>query len=56
VKVQEGLDRFKANVRRRAILQWGEQQANALLIRIGSYAILRKVSKIISEGLLYPEL
>ena len=56
VKVQEGLDRFKANVRKRAILQWGEQQANVLLTRIGSYAMLRKVSKAISEGLSYPDL
>ncbi|KAF7514661.1 hypothetical protein PCG10_005209, partial [Penicillium crustosum] len=56
IKVQEGLDRFKANVRKRAILQWGEQRANTLLIRIGSYAMLRKVSKTISEGLSYPEL
>ncbi|KXG52906.1 uncharacterized protein PGRI_096290 [Penicillium griseofulvum] len=56
VKVQEGLDRFKANVRKRAILQWGEPQANALLGRIGSYAMLRKVSKSISEGLSYPDL
>ncbi|CAI7633232.1 unnamed protein product, partial [Penicillium crustosum] len=56
IKVQEGLDRFKANIRKRAILQWGEQRANTLLIRIGSYAMLRKVSKTISEGLSYPEL
>ncbi|KAJ5699211.1 hypothetical protein N7536_003877 [Penicillium majusculum] len=56
VKVQEGLDRFKANVRKRAILQWGEQQANVLLTRMGSYAMLRKVSKAISEGLSYPDL
>ena len=56
VKVQEGLDRFKANVRKRAILQWGELQTNALLTRIGSYAMLRKVSKTISEGLSYPDL
>jgi hypothetical protein len=55
VKAQEHVDRFNAKLRERAITQWGENQANALLIRIKGDTMKRKVSNILTAGLSFPE-